>query len=226
MWFEQMHPGWQTALRAQRTLLDALWSQLSQIDGLAPERELVMAAFAQDPAKVRVLIVGQDPYPTPGVAVGRAFAVSAASAVPASLRNIFLELKSDLECDDESLPARDLMSWQDQGVMLLNRSLTTLQGQPGAHQGLGWETFTDAVISHLLRREVPLVLVLWGAQAQSVKKLLGREFNEAGDRLAVVESAHPSPLSARRGFFGSRPFSKVNQLLGQMGASPVEWLGE
>jgi len=202
MWFEQMNPGWQAALEEQKPLLDELWVNLGGLKNLAPHPDLVMAAFTDDPANVRVLILGQDPYPTPGFAVGRAFAVSDKAPVPASLRNIFAELKSDLGCLDSDLPDRDLIQWQGEGVLLLNRSLTTLDLQPGAHSSLGWMRFTDAVIRSLIGRPDPLILILWGAHAQTVLRSLASEISAASTHLGLIASAHPSPLSARRGFLG------------------------
>lgn len=224
MWFEQMHPGWQAALADQKPLLDELWGSLCGLRNLAPNPDLVMAAFTDDPANVRVLILGQDPYPTPEVAIGRAFAVSDQAPIPASLRNIFAELKTDLGCLESDLPDRDLLNWQTQGVLLLNRSLTTLEGQSGAHSSLGWMEFTDSVIRRLIQRPAPLVLILWGTHAKSALRSLAPEIAAGSKRIGVVKSAHPSPLSARRGFFGSKPFSKANGLLAEMGSAPIRWL--
>ena len=219
MWFEQMHPDWQSALSGQKPLLDALETQLSHLPDLSPSPDLVMAAFRTAPSQFRVVIIGQDPYPTPGVAVGRAFAV-AHGPVPASLRNILKELDSDLGADFGDLgPALDLSGWQEQGVFLLNRHLTTIHGRPGAHFKLGWQSFTDAALAHLASLNPNLILVLWGNEAESVLVPL----NEHGFWPSVVRSVHPSPLSAHRGFFGSKPFSAVNALLENFGQSPINW---
>jgi len=223
MWFQQMHPEWQEALAAERPLLDRLEAQLGSLPNLAPRADLVMAAFATSPASVRVLIVGQDPYPTPGVAVGRAFAV-AGSKLPGSLRNIFKELTTDIGVGPlDGDPEPDLTCWQDQGVMLLNRHLTTLEEQAGAHFAAGWEDFTDAVVRHLVASCPYLIVVLWGAQAQQLKKTLQSDFAAAGESLFVIEGVHPSPLSANRGFFGSRPFSAINRQLQLHGLEPIDW---
>lgn len=224
MWFEQMHPGWRTALAEQQVLLEQLEAQLALEPALAPKTNLVMAAFEADPERIRVVIVGQDPYPTPDLAVGHSFAVGPGVRIPASLRNIFAELLSDLNADPQGLPNPSLSAWQSQGVMMLNRSLTTLEGQAGAHSRLGWVDFTRAAVEHLIGRNQPLVLVLWGAQAQGLKRELAQTLATASGRVAVIEGVHPSPLSAHRGFFGSRPFSAVNTALVEMGAQPIDWL--
>ena len=163
---------------------------------------------------MRVLIVGQDPYPTPGHAVGLSFSVAAeVRPLPRSLGNIFTEY-----CDDLGHPAPangDLTPWARQGVMLLNRVLTVRPGTPASHRGKGWEAVTECAIRALVARQQPLVAVLWGRDAATLKPMLGDP--------AIIESAHPSPLSASRGFFGSRPFSRANELLQQLGAEPVDW---
>ena len=221
MWFEQMHSGWQLALSGQRDWLNNAELRLTNESELAPNARLVMTAFELDPAQVRVLILGQDPYPTPGVAVGRAFAVApSARPIPASLRNIFQELHDDL---GGSQPSPDLAGWQRQGVLLLNRHLTTVSRTPGGHFDLGWQRFTDAAIEHLVNREKPLVLVLWGAQAAGVKKSLGKLLAKPPANIAIIESSHPSPLSAYRGFFGSKPFSAINRQLQLRGSQPIDW---
>jgi uracil-DNA glycosylase len=161
-----------------------------------------------------VLIVGQDPYPTPGHAVGLSFSVSPGTRpLPASLRNIFQEYQSDLGLPPPS--NGDLSAWAERGVCLLNRSLTVVPGQPNAHQGKGWEPVTEQAIRALAQRGGPLVALLWGRNARTLRPLLGA--------VPALESAHPSPLSARNGFFGSRPFSRANALLAQQGAEPVDW---
>lgn len=174
----------------------------------------ILAAFQRPFGDVRVLVVGQDPYPTPGHPMGLSFSVQPhVRPIPKSLVNIFKELQADLGLP---LPANgDLRPWADQGVMLLNRVLTVQPGEPGSHRGKGWEAVTEAAIRALVARGGPLVAILWGRDAQSLKPWLGD--------VPYIESAHPSPLSASRGFFGSRPFSRVNGLLEAQGAAPVDW---
>lgn len=179
-----------------------------------PAGNQVLRAFAQPRDAVRVLIVGQDPYPTPGHPIGLSFAVEKhVRPVPRSLQNIYRELSDDLGIP----PAAhgDLSAWAEQGVMLLNRVLTVSPGQPASHRGWGWEKVTEYAIRSLVARGGPLVAILWGRDAANLRPLLGD--------VPVIESAHPSPLSASRGFFGSRPFSRANDLLVQQGAQPVDW---
>ena len=221
MWFEQMHTGWQAALEPQCLLLEQLEERLSGLPNLVPPRELVMAAFTDDPARARVLILGQDPYPTQGVAVGRAFAVAHPPA-PASLRNILRELDDDLGVDfGQTGPSLDLSGWQSQGVLLLNRHLTALVGEAGAHIGEGWTEFTDAAIRQLLKINPRLILVLWGNQALSIRDSLAEDLAAAD--CTLVTGVHPSPLSAHRGFFGSKPFSAINAALRNQGLQPIDW---
>ncbi|MCL2781278.1 MAG: uracil-DNA glycosylase [Actinomycetia bacterium] len=174
----------------------------------------VLRAFTQPFADVRVLIVGQDPYPTPGHPVGLSFSVAReVRPLPGSLRNIYRELAADLGA---AAPEHgDLSAWTRHGVLLLNRVLTVAPGRPGAHRGKGWEAVTDQAIRALVGRGAPLVAILWGRDAQTLRPLLGL--------VPAVESAHPSPMSADRGFFGSRPFSRANALLAEQGAPPVDW---
>jgi uracil-DNA glycosylase len=179
-----------------------------------PAGDRILRAFAEPMADVRVLITGQDPYPTPGHPVGLSFSVAAdVRPLPGSLVNIFKELEADL--DIEPCPHGDLTAWAQQGVLLLNRVLTVRAGAPASHRGHGWEAVTEQAIRALVARRKPLVAVLWGRDAQSLKPML--------DSTPTIESAHPSPLSASRGFFGSRPFSRANALLEQQGAAPVDW---
>jgi uracil-DNA glycosylase len=182
--------------------------------GYLPQGEHVLRAFARPFADVRVLVVGQDPYPTPGHPVGLSFSVAPdVRPLPRSLQNVFRELEADV---GGARPADgDLSPWSDQGVLLLNRVLTVRPGASGSHRGRGWEDVTDQAIRALVARGTPLVAVLWGRDAQSLRPLLGGT--------PRVESAHPSPMSADRGFFGSRPFSRVNALLAEQGAPPVDW---
>ena len=179
-----------------------------------PAGERVLRAFQRPLSDVRVLVVGQDPYPTPGHAVGLSFSVAPdVRPLPRSLANIFKELYDDLGI---APPGNgDLTPWADQGVLLLNRVLTVAPGAAGSHRGRGWEAVTERAITALAERGGPMAAILWGRDAQSLKPML------AG--IPWVESAHPSPLSASRGFFGSRPFSRVNDLLVRQGGSPVDW---
>lgn len=175
-----------------------------------PPAGLIFNAFARTPfEKVKVVILGQDPYHEPGQAQGLAFYVPPAVRTPPSLRNIAKELGKN------SIP--DLLSWTDQGVLLLNATLTVAAHRAGSHQGKGWETFTDAVVKALNDRRDNLVFILWGAYARKKGAFLDRS------RHCVIESAHPSPLSAHNGFFGSRPFSRANEYLSANGIAPVEW---
>ncbi len=179
-----------------------------------PAGEAVFRAFERPLADVRVLVVGQDPYPTPGHPIGLSFAVApGVRPLPGSLRNIYQELESDLGVPPA--PHGDLTQWRDRGVMLLNRVLTVRPGAPATHRGKGWEEVTGCAIDALARRGGPLAAILWGKDAQSLKGALGP--------VPWVESPHPSPLSASRGFFGSRPFSRVNRLLVDQGGQPVDW---
>ncbi|MGB3234159.1 MAG: uracil-DNA glycosylase [Mycobacterium sp.] len=191
-----------------------LRSELADGQRYLPAGPNVLRAFSFPFEQVRVLIVGQDPYPTPGHAVGLSFSVAAeVRPLPRSLANIFTEYRDDL---GHPAPANgDLTPWAQQGVMLLNRVLTVRPGMPASHRGKGWEAVTECAIRALVARRQPLVAVLWGRDAATLKPMLGDT--------AVIESAHPSPLSASRGFFGSRPFSRTNDLLEKMGAEPVDW---
>jgi uracil-DNA glycosylase len=174
----------------------------------------ILRAFERPLSDVRVLIVGQDPYPTPGHPIGLCFAVDAhVRPIPRSLENIYRELRSDLGI--ETPPHGDLTAWADRGVLLLNRVLTVRPGASGSHRGLGWEGVTSSAIDALVARGGPLVAILWGRDAQSLADRLGAD--------QVIASPHPSPLSASRGFFGSRPFSRANALLEKQGAEPIDW---
>lgn len=179
-----------------------------------PAGENILRAFTQPFADVRVLIVGQDPYPTPGHPIGLSFAVERdVRPLPPSLRNIFKELQADLGV--EPAPHGDLGAWAERGVLLLNRALTVAPGTPASHRGKGWEPITEQAIRALGARGGPLVAILWGRDARNLAPLLGD--------VPVIESAHPSPLSASNGFFGSRPFSRANTALVAQGAEPVDW---
>jgi len=179
-----------------------------------PAGESVLRAFTRPLADVRVLIVGQDPYPTPGHPVGLSFSVDpGVRPVPRSLQNIYRELHDDLGI---AVPDHgDLSTWADHGVLLLNRVLTVGAGVSGSHRGKGWEAVTDAAIRALVARGGPLVAILWGRDAATLSPLLGST--------PIIRSAHPSPLSAHNGFFGSRPFSRANESLVAQGAAPVDW---
>jgi len=179
-----------------------------------PHGDQIFRAFSRPLADVRVLVVGQDPYPTPGHPVGLSFSVAPdVRPVPKSLVNIYQELASDTGCPRPS--NGDLTPWFEQGVMLLNRVLTVAPGASASHRGRGWEAVTEQAIDALAHRGGPLAAVLWGRDAQNLKPMLGE--------VPWVDSVHPSPLSASRGFFGSRPFSRVNDLLEKQGGTPVDW---
>lgn len=181
-----------------------------------PAGQNVLRAFTFPFDQVRVLIVGQDPYPTPGHAVGLSFSVAPdVRPLPRSLSNIFDEYGADLGYPQPS--SGDLTPWAQRGVMLLNRVLTVRPSNPASHRGKGWEAVTECAIRALVARSRPLVAILWGRDASTLKPMLA-----TGDCVAI-ESPHPSPLSASRGFFGSRPFSRANELLAGMGAEPIDW---
>lgn len=211
-------PGWASALAPVEDDVHRMGAWLRDETAAGrpylPAGGDVLRAFTTPFDAVKVLVVGQDPYPTPGHPIGLSFAVDpAVRPVPRSLANIYKELSADVGVTP---PAHgDLRAWSDQGVLLLNRVLTVRAGDAGSHRGKGWEAVTDQAVRALVGRGTPLVAVLWGAQAASVRPLLGDT--------PVVASAHPSPLSASRGFFGSRPFSQVNALLEEQGATPVDW---
>ena len=215
---ELVESGWARALAPVRDRIAAmgefLRAELAAGRGYLPAGPNVLRAFTQPFADVRVLIVGQDPYPTPGHAVGLSFSVQPhVRPLPRSLQNIYRELQADL---GHAPPAHgDLSAWSRHGVLLLNRVLTVAPGAPASHRGKGWEAVTDQAIRALAARGTPLVAILWGRDAQTLRPLL------AG--VACVESAHPSPMSADRGFFGSRPFSRANAHLLEQGAEPVDW---
>lgn len=207
-------PDWAAALAPVEAQVEALEEFLAGEPAYLPAPERVWRAFERPLAQVRVLVVGQDPYPTPGHPVGLSFAVERdVRPLPRSLLNVYRELASDLGVTP---PAHgDLTAWTEQGVMLLNRVLTVRPGESDSHKRRGWEQVTEQAIRALADRGGPLVAVLWGKQAQSLVPLLGD--------VPHVASVHPSPLSASRGFFGSRPFSTVNRLLAEQGADPVDW---
>lgn len=211
-------PGWARALQPVAADIAALGERLRSETaagrGYLPAGAHVLRAFARPLDAVRVLIVGQDPYPTPGHPIGLSFAVDEhVRPLPRSLANIYRELADDLGIPPA--PHGDLSAWADQGVLLLNRVLTVAPGASGSHRGWGWEAVTEHAIRALVARDAPLVAILWGRDAAHLRPLLGAT--------PVIESPHPSPLSASRGFFGSRPFSRANDLLVGLGAAPVDW---
>ncbi|SKC63504.1 uracil-DNA glycosylase [Okibacterium fritillariae] len=213
-----MDAAWAAALEPVEDdihrLGDFLRQETAEGRGYLPAGENVLRAFRAPLRDVRVLIVGQDPYPTPGHPIGLSFAVEKhVRPVPRSLQNIYRELADDTGVTPPE--HGDLSAWTDNGVMLLNRVLTVRPGEAASHRGKGWEAVTDHAIRTLVARDQPLVAILWGKDAQGLKPLLGDT--------PVIESAHPSPLSARRGFFGSKPFSRANELLAGRGAKPVDW---
>jgi uracil-DNA glycosylase len=215
---ELVHPTWAAALEpvsgTVQGLGDFLRAELAAGRGYLPAGAHVLRAFEQPLDAVRVLIVGQDPYPTPGHAVGLSLSVAPDVApVPRSLANIYQELQADLEVPRPS--TGDLSPWAERGVLLLNRVLTVCPGKPASHRGKGWESVTAQAISALVARGGPLVAILWGRDARNLVPHLGD--------VPSIESAHPSPLSAHSGFFGSRPFSRANELLARQGAAPIDW---
>lgn len=213
-----MDAGWAEALAPVAldiaALGDRLRAEVAAGRRYLPAGDHVLRAFQRPLSEVKVLIVGQDPYPTPGHPIGLSFAVEKhVRPLPRSLSNIYRELSDDLGFP----PAAhgDLSAWSDQGVMLLNRVLTVAPGAPASHRGWGWEKVTEHAIRELVARDGALVAILWGKDAAGLRPLLGST--------PIIESPHPSPLSASRGFFGSRPFSRANELLAQQGAEPVDW---
>jgi uracil-DNA glycosylase len=215
---EMVEAGWAEALRPVAADIaamgDFLRREVAAGRGYLPAGPNILRAFQQPFADVRVLIVGQDPYPTPGHPVGLSFSVAPdVRPLPRSLQNIFREYVDDLGYPMPS--TGDLSPWTRQGVLLLNRVLTVTPGRPASHRGKGWEKVTDQAIRALVARGTPLVAILWGRDAQSLRPLLGN--------VPRIESPHPSPMSADRGFFGSRPFSRANALLHQQGGEPIDW---
>lgn len=215
---ELVAPDWAEALAPVAPDIarmgDFLRTEIAAGRSYLPAGENILRAFGRPMADVKVLITGQDPYPTPGHAVGLSFSVAPdVRPLPRSLTNIYAELEADLGVTAPA--AGDLSAWADQGVMLLNRVLTVRPGSPGSHRGKGWEAVTEQAIRALVARQRPLVAILWGRDAQNLAPLLGDT--------PRIASPHPSPLSASKGFFGSRPFSRANELLQRQGAEPVSW---
>ncbi|RZQ64684.1 uracil-DNA glycosylase [Amycolatopsis suaedae] len=215
---EIVEAGWAKALEPVADNIaamgDFLRAEIAAGRRYLPAGDHVLRAFQQPFDGVRVLIVGQDPYPTPGHPIGLCFAVAPdVRPLPKSLINIYKEY-----CDDLGHPPPangDLTPWTEQGVLLLNRALTVSPGRPNSHQGKGWEQVTEQAIKALAERGGPLVAILWGRNARNLRPMLGE--------VPCIESAHPSPLSAHNGFFGSRPFSRANELLVRQGAEPLDW---
>ncbi len=215
---ELVAPDWAEALRPVEPTItqlgEFLRTEIAAGRNYLPAGQNILRAFRMPLASVRVLIVGQDPYPTPGNPVGLSFSVAPeVRRLPGSLVNIFREYSADLGYPRPS--TGDLTPWSERGVMLLNRVLTVQPGQPGSHRGKGWEQVTEQAIRSLAGRGGPLVAILWGNDARNLTPLLGG--------VPSVQSAHPSPMSADRGFFGSRPFSRADQLLQEQGGEPIDW---
>ena len=215
---ELVAPDWAEALQPVAPKITEvggfLRAEIAAGRSYLPAGDSILRAFRQPMADVRVLIVGQDPYPTPGHPVGLSFSVAPeVRRLPGSLVNIFSEYSADLGYPPPA--TGDLTPWSERGVMLLNRVLTVQPGKPASHRGKGWEQVTEQAIRALAARGGPLVAILWGNDARSLAPLLGAT--------STIQSAHPSPMSADRGFFGSRPFSRADQLLQQQGGDPVEW---
>ena len=208
-----VHDSWRAPLEGVEKQIHDMGDFLRTEERYLPRGHDILRAFAQPFHEVRVLIVGQDPYPTPGHPMGLAFSTQPGVAPPRSLVNIYKELEDDLGIAPRA--DGDLSSWSEQGILLLNRVLTVRPGAPGSHRGKGWEAITQAAITALAEREQPLVAILWGRDAQTAQAFLGDT--------PVIASPHPSPLSASRGFFGSRPFSRANEALEAQGAVPVNW---
>jgi uracil-DNA glycosylase len=217
---ELVEQGWATALEpvAEQVgqLGQFLRSEIAAGRQYLPAGPNVLRAFTYPFDDVRVLIVGQDPYPTPGHAVGLSFSVAPeVRPLPRSLSNIFDEYTADLGHPRPT--CGDLTPWAQRGVLLLNRVLTVRPGNAASHRGKGWEAVTECAIRALVAREQSMVAILWGRDASTLKPML------AAGNCVAIESPHPSPLSASRGFFGSRPFSRANELLAGMGAEPIDW---
>lgn len=215
-----MHPSWHDFLHSE--FAKPYFQELSKFlhtayaeRAIFPPKTQVFRAFTTDLNQVTVVILGQDPYHTPGMAHGLAFSVPSTQPLPPSLRNIYAEIDSDL--GHHANHTGDLRAWQEQGVMLLNNVLTVEAHQAGSHRGKGWETFTEATIRYLNDRRPHLVFMLWGRDARSKKPLID------ASRHLVLEAAHPSPLSAHHGFFGCKHFSQANQFLRTHGLPEINW---
>jgi len=215
---DRVHPSWREVFDSHADTVASVGERLDR-DRTAgihhlPDSASILRAFEQRLDSVRVVIVGQDPYPTPCHAVGLSFSVDReVRPLPRSLTNIYRELHDDLNI--EPAAHGDLTCWAESGVLLLNRVLTVQSGRAGSDRGIGWEALTASALEALAHRGGPMVAILWGSDAQTAAALLGD--------VPIIASAHPSPLSARKGFFGSRPFSRANELLVQQGGQPIDW---
>ena len=208
---DQLHPGWRDLIKNSLDLLDQIEAQV-KADTFLPKHEDVMKCLSFDPTQAKVLILGQDPYPNAIDAMGLAFSSARSDGkLPASLKNIYSELVDDLGISHPT--SGDLSPWCKQGVVLLNRTLTCSEGESNSHKDIGWRAFTDQVVSVLAQQGV--VAILWGANAQEVENHFPKS--------DCISSVHPSPLSAYRGFFGSKPFSRANQALLAKGLQPIDW---
>jgi uracil-DNA glycosylase len=208
---EQLHPSWQESLKDYLPLLDEIEEKIS-VDSYLPKSDLVMRALSRDLYQSKVLILGQDPYPNPDFSVGLAFSIPAdEKKFPPSLKNIFKELNTDLGVDIPK--SGDLSPWADQGVVLLNRTLTCRLGESNSHLDSGWRNFTEACVEKMA--ELGVIAILWGNNAQECSKYF------TADKL--ITAPHPSPLSAHRGFFGSKPYSRANAALVADGKDPIDW---
>ncbi|MDN5851672.1 MAG: uracil-DNA glycosylase [Actinomycetia bacterium] len=215
---ELVAPDWAEALMPVEPTIKQMGSflrdEITAGRTYLPSGDNILRAFREPMSDVKVLIVGQDPYPTPGHPIGLCFSVAPdVRPVPASLKNVYAEMETDLGLPQPE--SGDLTPWTRQGVLLLNRVLTVEPGKSASHQGKGWEAVTEQAIRALVARDAPLVALLWGRHAQTLKPMLGDT--------TVIESPHPSPLSASRGFFGSQPFSRTNAALEAAGVAPVDW---
>lgn len=196
-------------------LLNKIFKKIKNKQNLCPNKENIFKAYnIVEPENVKVVIIGQDPYHTKGVANGFAFAVNPGEKFPPSLKNIFKELKNDLNIDPPLFG--DLSNWAKQGVFCINSIMTCEEGSPGCHKDIGWEEFTKIIISHLQSLNHNIVFILWGNYAKKFENLI------SGENL-IIKSPHPSPLSANRGFYGSKPFSKTNEYLIQKRKKPIDW---
>ena len=208
---EQLHPSWQKSLKDYLPLLDEIEEKIS-VDSYLPNSKLVMRALSRDMHQSKVLLLGQDPYPNPNYPVGLAFSIPQKETIfPSSLKNIFKELKADIGVDIPK--SGDLSPWAEQGVVLLNRTLTCRTGESNSHVDSGWRSFTELCVEKIA--SLGAIAILWGNNAQECSKYF------ATDKL--ITAPHPSPLSAHRGFFGSKPFSRANAALIAAGKSPIDW---
>jgi len=216
----EFHNDWDNVLKEEIkkdyfiNLLNTV-NELYNTKTIYPPKKDVFNAFRLSYNDIKVVILGQDPYHGEGEAHGFAFSCLK-TPIPPSLKNIFKELKTDLNIEKDMLDG-NLLPWVKQGVMLLNTGLTVEKDKPNSHKDLGWHTFTDSVIQKLNEREKPLVFILWGNNAREKKKYI------TNPQHLIIESAHPSPFSANNGFFGSRPFSKTNDFLKKNGINPINW---